>query len=236
GYGIFTQQIAGLSVVWAYGQYDCYASLFLKVPAQNITLVLLANNNLMSDPARLIYGDIGSSLFALSFLKNYLLEATDVALLASSSSIDFEKSTHPEWLRKIVLAQALAESFLARFEPARMDTSKALLKQVFQKYPDETSYGGLSLLHNLSFLKDLVFHLELAPVNDFDDKIERLGKQILQQQADNPYVHLYLGTYYDRKGKMDEASFHFNQIVTTPNFTRNWYVNEAEAWLKAQKQ
>ncbi len=235
GYGIFTQQLEGLSIVWAYGQYDGYASLLLKVPAQNLTLILLANNNLMSDPARLIYGDVGTSLFALSFLKNYLLTATDIALLPSPSTINFAESTHPKLLRKIVLAQALAESFLARYEPARMDTSKALLKRVFQKYPDERTYGGLSLLHNLSFLKDLVFYLDLAPVNDFDDKIERLGKQILQQQADNPYAHLYLGTYYGRKGKLDTASFHFKQIVTAPNFTRNWYVDEAEAWLNAQE-
>ena len=56
GYGIFTQKIKGLDVVWAYGQYDCYSSLFMKVPDRNITLVLVANNNLMSDPARLIMG------------------------------------------------------------------------------------------------------------------------------------------------------------------------------------
>lgn len=41
------------------------------VPEKRLTFVLAANNNLMSDPARLIYGDVMHSLFALSFMKYF---------------------------------------------------------------------------------------------------------------------------------------------------------------------
>ncbi|MEN0005116.1 MAG: serine hydrolase domain-containing protein, partial [Bacteroidota bacterium] len=74
GLGIFVQDIGGASVVWSYGQYDCFSSLYLKVPDSDLTLVLLANNNLMSDPARLINGDIRYSLFARTFFRHFLQE------------------------------------------------------------------------------------------------------------------------------------------------------------------
>jgi len=71
-YGLFGQEIGGQEITWAYGQYDCYSSLFIQVPGKGLTLVMAANNNLMSDPARLIYGDVTSSLFASWFFRNFL--------------------------------------------------------------------------------------------------------------------------------------------------------------------
>ena len=74
GYGIFTQEFLGKEVVWSYGQYDCFSTLYMKIPSDDLTLILMANNNLMSDPPRLIYGDLRYSLFALAFYKAYVDE------------------------------------------------------------------------------------------------------------------------------------------------------------------
>ena len=74
GLGIFSQEFMNEKLVWGYGQYDCYSSLFLKIPDKKLTFIIAGNNNLMSDPARLIAGDVTYSLFALSFLKNFVFD------------------------------------------------------------------------------------------------------------------------------------------------------------------
>ena len=95
-------------MVWAYGQYDCYSSLFLKIPSENISLTLLANNNLLSDPARLIYGDATSSLFVMSFLKNYIFQFQDMELMEKIDSPKTNSFSDNQFFRKKLLAQALS--------------------------------------------------------------------------------------------------------------------------------
>ena len=230
GFGIFAQQLYGVETLWAYGQYDSYSSLFIKIPSKELTLILLANNNLMSDPARLIYGDIRSSLFALSFLKNFVLDQPELKLWQGTASVDFEDDN--PFLRDLVLAEALSASFMARFDTDNFAVSVSLLQQVFEKYPDYLSYADLTLMHNLMFLKDVAFYRELGAFNYFDPQLEGIGEQLLKEDANNPYVHVYLGNYYDRKGDRDKAKYHFTQIVEATNFSPNWYTREAENWLR----
>ena len=231
GYGVFNQEFENLSIVWAYGQYDCYSSLFLKIPAENISLIVLANTNLLSDPARLIYGDITSSLFAMSFLKNYLFELDEMALFEKQDSISKSDFSNAEFYRKKILAQALAESYMARFQPEKLQSSAALLNIVFSEYPNYLEYADLNLLHNLSFLKDVAFYMELGEFNSFDVQLVNIGEKLLSEEPNNPYAHSYLGTYYARKGNTVKAKYHFERIVNAENFSKNWYTQEAQNWL-----
>lgn len=230
GYGIFHQQFEQLDIVWAYGQYDCYSSLLLKIPSQDITLTLLANSNLLSDPARLIYGDVTSSLFALSFLKNYVFGLPEMPLFEQQDSISGDFS-NPKFHKKKILAQALAESFMARHDTEKQQTSAKLLKSVFATYPDYLEEADLNLLHTLSFLKDVAFYKELGPFTDFDPQIEAIGTRLLAKEPNNPYAHMYLGSFYSRKGSMEKAQHHFERIVQAKNFSENWYTHEAKQWL-----
>jgi len=47
---------------------------------------------------------------------------------------------------------------MAMFEPDRAEVSKDLLRTVFAACPEYEQYGGLTLLHNLSFLKSIATH------------------------------------------------------------------------------
>ncbi len=236
GYGIFSQTFNGTRLIWAYGQYDCYSSLLLKIPSKNLTLTLLANNNLMSDPARLIYGDVTSSLFALSFLKNYSIEDSNMRLLETEKSLETKKKLENEnFYRKKLLAQALASSFMSRFDLQEMETSKIVLKKVFTHHPNYQDYADLNLMHTLSFLKDVAFYRDLEPFNDFDRQIEEIGHKLLKDDPQNPYLNMYLGTYYSRRGNEDKAFYYFKNIVEANNFSRNWYTSEAENWIKKNK-
>ena len=218
GHGIFNQKFDGHQLLWGYGQYDAYSSLFVKVPEKNITLILLANNNLMSDPARLIYGDISSSLFALSFLKNYVF--------------DNHLTSRNNFQKKEFLARALAASFMSRFDTSEWERSIELLDTTFTKYPEYLEYANLNLLHNLMFLKTVAFHKELGAFTKFDDKIEAIGSKLLENHPDNPYANVYLGNFYDEKGDMEKARLHFQTIVDAENFSPFWYTSVAKAWLK----
>lgn len=232
GHGIFIQNFNDEKIIWAYGQYDSYSSLYLKIPSKKLTLTLLANNNLMSDPARLIYGDVTSSLFAISFLKNYAFELGRMNLLETADVIDFKVHRNNIFYRKKLLSQALAESFMARFEIQKFHTSIALLEKVFSEYPEYLEYADLNLLHNLIFLKDIAFHMELGEFNKFDNQIKKIGSKLLQEDSENPYLHSYLGSYYDRKENALKAKHHFEKILSVKNFSKNWYTVEADNWIK----
>ncbi len=235
GYGIFNQKFKNLDMVWGYGQYDCYSSLILKIPSKDISLILLANNSLLSDPARLIYGDITSSLFALSFLKNFVFKLDTIDLFEKEDSSLIMNTSSKEFYRKKLLAQALAESYMARFEPNKIQTSTKLLNKVFSLSPNYLEYANLSLLHNLVFLKDVTFYMDLGEFNEFDTQIVAIGKKLLNEEPQNPYVNSYMATYYVRKGNTEKAKYFFENIVNAKNFSKNWYTHEAEIWLKDHK-
>lgn len=230
GLGVFSQIIADEEVLWSYGQYDCYSSLYINVPEEDLTLVLLANNNLMSDPARLIYGDISYSLFAWNFLNQFVLNAPR-EIWQKPEQINQDLLATSTYYRDQLLAQSLAASFMSRFDTDQMKISTAILAQVFKAYPELERYADLSLLHNLTFLKDVAFYMELEENTQFDEQIVELGEYLLSIDSDNPYANIYLATFYDRKGKKATARKYFEKIVSAPNFSPFWYTKEAQAWL-----
>lgn len=204
-YGYFSQDVQGTRVLWAYGQYDCYSSLFIKVPSKDLTLVMAANNNLMSDPARLIYGDVTTSLFALSFFKDFL-----------DLNIDDRR------------AKAVAESFLARFDVSHAGKSKEYLRAMFSN----GDYYDLTTMHTISFLKMVAEHYGQPPFSEFDPQMKAIGDRLLSIDVNNPYANIYMGGYYDSRKDVDSARVHYQRIADLKNFSRNWYTSEAEDWLR----
>jgi len=70
GLGWFVQYYKGERVVWHFGNVpNAYSSLILKLPARNMTFILLANSDGLSAPFDLAQGDVTKSLFASLFLK-----------------------------------------------------------------------------------------------------------------------------------------------------------------------
>lgn len=239
GLGIFSQEIMGEKLVWGYGQYDCYSSLLLKVPDKDLVFVIAANNNLMSDPARLIAGDVGYSLFALSFLKNFVFNL-DIPLLEDHHSLasvaNQVDNTNREFYLKKLIGQAVAASFMARFDDDEIKLSKAILRQVFDLYPDPVSYGDLVLLHNLNMLKVIDGFRGRGQFSEFDDQFLSVGRSLLNIDQYNPYANYYMANFYDRKDMIDSTAYHFNQIVDARNFTPWWYTAEAKQWLEERAE
>jgi CubicO group peptidase (beta-lactamase class C family) len=73
GLGWFVQQYRRERVVWHFGDWPgSFSSLLLKVPERNLTLILLANSDGLSEPFPLAGGDVTSSTFAALFLRLFL--------------------------------------------------------------------------------------------------------------------------------------------------------------------
>jgi len=69
GLGWFVQEHRGQQLVWHYGhQPESYSSLILKVPEEELTLILLANSEEASAPFNLGAGDVLTSPFAAAFI------------------------------------------------------------------------------------------------------------------------------------------------------------------------
>jgi len=237
GQGIFNQTFLGKELIWGYGQYDYFSSLYLKVPEKNLTLILAANNNLMSDPARLIYGDISYSLFALSFLKNFVFDLSDIPILEKDIQKDdvFIRSSgnsqRDTFYQYKLGAEAIAASFMAPFEPKKSIHSKMILKRLFNAFPDYKDYGDLTLLHNLLFLKAIDLQTQQPYDDQFDTIIKTIGEKLLVYDPDNPYTNFYMASFYDGIDKKDLSRSYYEQIVNASNFSPGWYTQVAKNWL-----
>lgn len=70
GLGWFVQQHRGQKVIWHFGNVpNAYSSLVLRLPAYDLTFILLANSDRLSAPYQLQQGDVNKSLFATLFLR-----------------------------------------------------------------------------------------------------------------------------------------------------------------------
>lgn len=75
GYGWFTQKYMGYTLVWHYGlQPNAYSGLYLKVLEKDLTLVILANSQGLSEPFNLEKGNVLNSKFAMAFINEFLNE------------------------------------------------------------------------------------------------------------------------------------------------------------------
>ena len=73
GLGWFVQTYNGQQVAWQFGIVPgAYSSLIVKVPAKQLTFILLANSDGLSAPFALENGDVTASLFARTFLLLYV--------------------------------------------------------------------------------------------------------------------------------------------------------------------
>ena len=77
GIGWFSQKYEGQRIIWHYGwQPECSSTLYLKIPEENITFLILANSDNLSRPYRLGSGEVlpVDSTVALAFYKAFVFE------------------------------------------------------------------------------------------------------------------------------------------------------------------
>jgi len=67
--GWFTQEVDRRRIIWHYGYWPQFSALYVKVPDQRLTLILLANSGGLSSYFPIGDGDVTASPFANAFLR-----------------------------------------------------------------------------------------------------------------------------------------------------------------------
>ena len=73
GLGWFATDYKGVRIIWHYGYWTASSTLVIKVPAQNLTFVLLANTDGLSAPYPLAAGRLDTSPWARAFLETFVI-------------------------------------------------------------------------------------------------------------------------------------------------------------------
>jgi CubicO group peptidase (beta-lactamase class C family) len=73
GLGWFATDYKGIRVIWHYGYWTASSTLVIKVPAQGLTFVLLANTDGLSAPYPLASGKFETSPWAREFLETFAI-------------------------------------------------------------------------------------------------------------------------------------------------------------------
>lgn len=77
GIGWFTDEYRGEQLVWHTGNWGAgFSALYFKVPARNVSLILLANSEALSDGFH-VPGEGETNPFACAFLRHFVLAADD---------------------------------------------------------------------------------------------------------------------------------------------------------------
>jgi|GEM_PF-302582 len=103
GLGWFVQESRGVKLVWHYGWAPrAYSSLILKVPEENLTLILLANSEGASAPFDLGKGNIFNSPFAIEFLDLFANLKAEIPIAGSIKNIHEPDNTASTYIDVVI--------------------------------------------------------------------------------------------------------------------------------------
>ncbi len=74
GYGWFSAEHAGRTIIWHGGAWRGMSCMYLKVPEENYTFIFLSNSKTQSDAFDMARGDALNSGFGLAFLRLFVYE------------------------------------------------------------------------------------------------------------------------------------------------------------------
>jgi hypothetical protein len=73
--GWFVTDYHGIRLIWHFGHWGTgFSAIYLKVPEKNLSLVMLANSEALSDHQFQVGEDITNNVFACNFLRLFVIE------------------------------------------------------------------------------------------------------------------------------------------------------------------
>ncbi|HEX6575228.1 MAG TPA: serine hydrolase domain-containing protein [Gemmatimonadaceae bacterium] len=110
GLGWFVENYRGERLVWHSGNWGSgFSALYFKIPARNLTLILLANSEALSDP---FWVPGQTNPFACSFLRHFVFKSDDPCEQAADSAVSTWVKGRAEHAEPTI---ALDESVLASY-------------------------------------------------------------------------------------------------------------------------
>lgn len=225
--GWFAQTVQGQRIVWSFGQDDPEHSgaLLVYAPERGISLFVLANSNVLSDPFRLLMGDVSKSPFAMSFLRLFVFSEPGAPLsrperggaqLAQELAALEERTAYR--YRDELVGWALIDLWVERAAEAQRKIDLAL-----------TRYGEGNEEENGP---DAVVHfaaLRLPETRSKDAAIES-GARLLALHPNNRWMLLAQGYLLQQRERFGEASACFRRILDLPNQEPDFLNRLFKAW------
>lgn len=203
--GWFSQVIYGKRVLWSFGQDDPEHSgaLLIHIPDEKLSLFILANSNRISDPFRLLMGDVAKSPFALSFLRIWLQHEESMELISNQfvqSQFENLSALSKEHFRHQLFTDALVDVFIGNLEKA-----------------DAKVLHYLKLFSN-SINDDPVFLYLAVRVNDVAIKRRavEVGENLLKRFPNNKWLLLFQGYLHVQLDDNERAVSIFETIISLP--------------------
>lgn len=219
--GWLSQVFQGERLVWSFGQDDPEHSgaLLLRVPDRKLALFILANSNVLSDPFRLLMGDVSKSPFALSFLRLFVFSEPSKPLrgpMRHASKLDsrlaeLEVTSRYRWKDEI-----LSWGLIDLWNEKPLDGEQKF-KWARERYPLEP---------------DAVAHFAALrlPAALAKDQAIRDGELLLVTHPANRWMLLAQGYLLQQRERPAEASRHFEAILTLPNQEPDLVHRLFQAW------
>lgn len=223
--GWFAQTVQGRQVVWSYGQDDPEHSgaLLLRVPSRRLSLFILANDNALSDPFRLLMGDAARSPFAMSFMRLF-------AFSTPGRPLGRPRRDAPALSRQISGLEG-ASAYRYRDE--------LLAWTLIDLWKDDgvaaQAKYDLARARDRDDAPDAVMHfaaLRLPEARAKDAAIED-GMRLLAAHPANRWILLAQGYLLQQRERTAEAAACFRRILALPNQEPDflWRLFRAWSWM-----
>lgn len=207
--GWFVQEVQGQRVVWSFGQDapDRSGSLLVRLPDRQVSLFLLANSHLVSDPFRLLMGDVRRSPFAMSFLRLFAFSPPGAPLGRPSRAASWTGRQLDLYERRS--AYRFGDELIGW---ALVDLQASNLGGAVDKL-------ALALGRRDGCAPDPVVHYATMRLQDprLRERGLCIGRSLLATQPSNRRVLLTQGTLLQQAGREAEANAVFRRILGLSN-------------------
>jgi hypothetical protein len=223
GEGWFTTNFEGIEICWGYGYGNSDASIFLKIPSKDLTLILLSSCSMPSETTRLGYGNPLNSPVVCSFIRNFVMKKPEpVQLNSEIQSIESEiQKKIMETRSGIYLEEAFANALVSLFNPTTSTSGKQkniqLLKFLIKKYPGDSIWRSTTAIELFASLDDV--------------SVLRLAKGISKSfyRADNlhPAKLYFAGVINEKLGNDRHAFSFFSKLAEGDAYNEQQYKFDA---------
>ncbi len=220
GKGLFVQSVDESPVIWSFGQEDGLGHLYLRFPQYDCSIFILSNSPQLTDPARLIYGDIRSSLFfepCFAYVEQRPI-TTPFYELQRIAKKEVKITQQPDEK----LSGRLFPFLLAKTYQLGHDTTGLMEVKRILQVDALTEFDQLALLHLIDAISD-----PDKVETEWELVISTVGKKLLLQEPMNPYIRYYLARQCLRLQLFEEAKEHFETIDQYFGGAQRWYWVEA---------
>jgi CubicO group peptidase (beta-lactamase class C family) len=220
--GWFVQTVQGQTVMWGFGQDDPEHSgaLLVRLPGRKLSLFILANSNVLSDPFRLLMGDVTKSPFAMSFVRLFAFSPPGTPLSrparadsAIADALAVRESSSTYRYRDELVGWALVDLWTNDLANA---TQKIDLAR--SRYRDT--------------VPDPVLHFATMRLQEpaARERAIREGEHLLREHPNNRWILLAQGYLLQQHGRVSEGTEVFHRILNLPNQEPDFLRRLFRAW------